>query len=58
VNGLSIEESERLLEDRWAHATRATFTWEHAWRAGDVIIWDNRGVLHRRESKAAGMQAD
>jgi taurine dioxygenase len=50
VNGLSIEESERLLEDLWAHATRATFTWEHVWREGDVIIWDNRCVLHRRDS--------
>jgi len=50
VNGLSIEDSERLLDELWAHATQAAFTWEHVWRVGDVIIWDNRCVLHRRDS--------
>jgi taurine dioxygenase len=50
VNGLPVEESERLLDALWAHATQASFTWEHVWRVGDVIIWDNRCVLHRREA--------
>jgi taurine dioxygenase len=50
VNGLSLEESERLLDELWAHATRAACTWEHVWREGDVIIWDNRAVLHRRDA--------
>jgi taurine dioxygenase len=50
VNGLPIEESEQLLEQLWAHATRAASTWEHVWRVGDVIIWDNRCVLHRRDA--------
>ena len=49
VNGLSIEESEMLLDDVWAHATQPVFTWHHEWRVGDVIIWDNRCVLHRRD---------
>ncbi len=50
VNGLPLDESERLLEDVWAHATQAAFTWHHVWKVGDVIIWDNRCVLHRRDS--------
>lgn len=50
VNGLPIEESERLLDDVWAHATQSAFTWHHVWRVGDVIIWDNRCVLHRRDA--------
>jgi len=49
VNGLPVEESERLLDEVWAHATRPAYTWHHQWRVGDVIIWDNRCVLHRRD---------
>ena len=50
VNGLPIEDSERLLDAVWAHATQPAFTWHHVWRVGDVIIWDNRCVLHRRDA--------
>lgn len=50
VNGLTVGESERLLDDMWSHATQAAFTWHHVWKVGDVIIWDNRCVLHRRDS--------
>jgi taurine dioxygenase len=49
INGLSIEESEELLNALWAHATQAKFTWQHEWRAGDILIWDNRCVMHHRE---------
>ena len=47
--GLPLAESEALLDELWAHATQPQFTWFHAWRAGDVLMWDNRCVLHRRE---------
>lgn len=50
VNGLTIEESDQLLDDLWTHATQPQFTWTHEWRVGDVIIWDNRCTLHRRDS--------
>ena len=33
----------RLLE--WA--TRPEFVYRHEWRVGDLVIWDNRGALHR-----------
>lgn len=50
VNGLSIEDSDQMLEELWTHATQPQFTWTHEWRVGDVIIWDNRCTLHRRDS--------
>lgn len=50
VNGLTIADSEQLLDDLWVHATQPQFTWTHEWQVGDVIIWDNRCTLHRRDS--------
>jgi alpha-ketoglutarate-dependent taurine dioxygenase len=47
IPGLEPEESERLLADLLAFACRPPRTYEHAWRPGDVAIWDNRCVLHR-----------
>ena len=49
VNGFTLEESEALLEALWAHATQPQFCYEHHWAVGDVVIWDNRAVLHRRD---------
>jgi taurine dioxygenase len=50
VDGASIEESEALLDALWAHATQPPFTWHHQWGLGDVLVWDNRCVLHRRDA--------
>lgn len=50
VNGLSIEESEKLLNELWSHATQESFTWHHKWRVGDVLIWDNRCTMHHRNA--------
>ncbi|MPZ46924.1 MAG: TauD/TfdA family dioxygenase [Betaproteobacteria bacterium] len=50
IPGLTLEESDGLLGELWAHATNPKFTWVQQWRAGDVIIWDNRCTLHRRDS--------
>ena len=46
--GLSVAHSETLLDRLWAHATQDRFVWHHRWRAGDVLMWDNRAVMHRR----------
>jgi taurine dioxygenase len=54
INGLSIEDSEALLDALWAHATRPECTWHHVWRAGDILMWDNRCVMHRRDPFDAG----
>jgi taurine dioxygenase len=50
INGLSIEESEELLTALWRHSTRPELTWTQQWRLGDIIIWDNRCVMHRRDA--------
>jgi len=49
VNGCSLEESEALLNRLWEHATRPRFWYEHRWSVGDVVVWDNRATLHRRD---------
>jgi taurine dioxygenase len=49
INGLSVAESEDLLNALWAHATQDRFTWHHEWQAGDLLIWDNRCVMHHRD---------
>jgi taurine dioxygenase len=50
VPGLSSIDSETLLDTLWAQATRQALTWQHTWRVGDVLVWDNRCLLHYRES--------
>ena len=49
VNGCSLEESEALLNALWAHCTEPRFIYEHRWRQGDVVVWDNRATLHKRD---------
>ena len=49
VNGCSLEESEALLNQLWAHCTQPRFSYEHKWSPGDVVVWDNRATLHRRD---------
>ena len=49
INGYSVEESEVLLEALWSHATQERFTWHHVWQPGDLLIWDNRCVMHHRD---------
>ncbi|MBS1218511.1 MAG: putative TauD/TfdA family dioxygenase [Proteobacteria bacterium] len=50
VNGCTLEESEALLNELWAHTTQPRFIYEHHWAVGDVVVWDNRATLHRRDA--------
>jgi taurine dioxygenase len=50
IPGLPLAESETLLDALWAHATKDELTWYQQWRAGDLILWDNRSVMHRRDA--------
>ncbi len=49
VEGLERADSEALLDDLWGHATQDAYCYKHRWRVGDVLIWDNRATLHRRD---------
>lgn len=50
IIGLPLEESEALLDQLWAHASRPEYVWAHEWSVGDTLIWDNRCVIHRRDA--------
>jgi taurine dioxygenase len=47
--GLELAESEALLDALWEHATKPEFAWTHHWRVGDLVMWDNRCTMHRRD---------
>jgi taurine dioxygenase len=48
INGIDVDDSECLLNYLWGHATSQR-PWFNEWKQGDVVIWDNRCVMHRRE---------
>ena len=47
VDGYDTKESETLLEELMDFCTQPEFTYAHQWDVGDVLIWDQRAVLHR-----------
>jgi taurine dioxygenase len=49
VEGMELAESEALLDEIWDYATRDELTWYNRWRVGDVVLWDNRCTMHRRD---------
>ena len=49
ILGLPLDESEALLDELWAQASRPEFVWGHEWRLGDTLMWDNRCLIHRRD---------
>jgi taurine dioxygenase len=48
--GLELAESEALLNELWSIVDRSEFSWEHVWRVGDLVLWDNRCTMHRRDA--------
>jgi taurine dioxygenase len=49
IDGLPLAQSEALLDEIWAYATRDELTWYNDWRVGDLVLWDNRCTMHRRD---------
>ena len=47
---MSEEELSSLLKRLYARATRAANVYSHKWRPKDLVIWDNRGLLHTATS--------
>jgi len=54
IVGMPLSESEALLDEVWSYATRDELTWYNQWRVGDLVMWDNRCTMHRRDSFDAG----
>ena len=50
IDGASLDDSNALLDTIWAHATRESLTYRHRWQAGDLVMWDNRCTMHRRDA--------
>ena len=50
IIGLELEESENLLNEIWEHATKEKFTWTQKWEEGDLLMWKNLNVLHKRDA--------
>jgi taurine dioxygenase len=48
IEGLPASESEELLDLLFDHQERREFIYEHVWRPGDLLMWDNRCTLHAR----------
>ncbi|MGA7983721.1 MAG: TauD/TfdA family dioxygenase, partial [Burkholderiales bacterium] len=48
VVGLALEESERLLDELWRYVE--TSVYRHKWAVGDLVLWDNRTTMHRRDA--------
>src|SRR5947209_11468196 len=48
--GLDLADSEALLDELWGFVDRPEFIWEHVWRVGDLVLWDNRCTMHRRDA--------
>ena len=46
---MALEESEMLLDTLWAHAVKHGPVYQHDWTVGDLVVWDNRCVMHRRK---------
>lgn len=49
VLGLEPAESDDLLDRLWAHATQPKYAWVHKWQPGDLLMWQNLWILHRRD---------
>ena len=50
LEGLPLAESEALLDELWSYAGREEIVWHNEWRVGDLVLWDNRCTMHRRDS--------
>jgi len=48
--GLPLDESEALLDELWRYASRDELSWYNDWQVGDLVLWDNRCTMHRRNA--------
>jgi taurine dioxygenase len=50
IAGLDLAASEALLDELWSFVARSEFAYEHVWHVGDLVLWDNRCTMHRRDA--------
>lgn len=50
IVGMAQQEAKGLLDALWQHALERSQIWTQVWMPGDMIMWDNRCVMHRREA--------
>jgi len=50
IPGLPLAQSEALLDELWSNAARPEDVWTQQWHVDDLIIWDNRATMHRRDA--------
>jgi taurine dioxygenase len=49
IVGMTVAESEELLDALWEHTVQDYRVWSHSWEVGDVVVWDNRTTMHHRD---------
>jgi alpha-ketoglutarate-dependent taurine dioxygenase len=49
IEGYPAAESEAVLDALWRHIERPELSYAHKWRVGDLLMWDNRSTMHRRD---------
>ena len=47
IEGMTPEESQDLILNLQARTINENTTYRHVWESGDLVIWDNRGVMHK-----------
>ncbi|HTZ76950.1 MAG TPA: TauD/TfdA family dioxygenase [Stellaceae bacterium] len=47
IRGMPMPEARALLRDLTEHATQRRFVYAHRWQVGDLVMWDNRAMMHR-----------
>jgi len=48
IVGMPRDESDSVLAELFAHQEQRKYVYEHAWRVGDLLFWDNRSCVHAR----------
>lgn len=47
IEGMPSDAAFKLIDELYSHATQPKYEYRHKWRAGDMVIWDNRSVMHQ-----------
>lgn len=50
VENFDLAESEALLDEIWTHVAKPEHVWTQSWQIGDLLVWDNRRLMHKRSS--------